>query len=231
MKKLKILFPTMIIILITACSPHYLSNRFEELTSDHQVIAILPFEMRFTGLMPKQMHEADILLIEEAESRAFQYSFYNQLLRRSRRQKKALKVEVQDHGKTLALLEKNGISIRDSWNMLPEDLAPILGVDAVVRARIQKARIMSDLASFGIDVGRDLLNRVARIPVGIWMRGLSNQNKIVVADFALFNKEIGTTLWSIEFDEDADWRKPANQMVDEISRRAIRKFPYKQKHK
>ncbi len=215
------------VMMTTSCTTYYLSSQFEEKTKDHAVIAVLPFEMRFTGFMPTQMLEEDIQLLEEAESRAFQYSFYNELLRRSRRPKKTLQVEVQDHGKTLALLAKNGISIRDSWNMLPEELAPILGVDAVVRARIQKARIMSDLASFGIDVGKDLINRIARIPLRVWLNGISNQNKAIIADYALFNEEMGTTLWSIEFDQEGDWRRPAHEMIDDISRHAAKKFPYR----
>jgi len=230
MKRMKSLFAILAVIALTSCNPHFLSNRFDSLTADHKVIAVLPFEMRFTGFMPKEMFEEDIILIEEAESRAFQYSFYNELLRRTRIPNKALKVEVQDHGKTLALLEKNGISIRESWNMLPEELAPILGVDAVVRARVQKARIMSDLASFGIEIGRDLVNRIARIPFRVWMSGISNQNKVIVADFALFNENNGTTLWSIEFQEDADWRKPANETIAEISQRAVKRFPYRYKN-
>ncbi len=226
MKKRKYLFALGLLVSLLACNPHYVSHRFGELTKEHEVIAILPFEIRFTGVMPAQMLAEDILLIEEAESRAFQYSFHNELLRRTRSAKRALPVEVQDHGKTIALLHDHGISIRESWEMLPEELATILGVDAVVRARIQKARIMSDMASLGIQVGKDLLNRIANIPLRSWIAGFSANNKAILADYSLFNRHSGTTLWSIEFEQEADWRRPAHEMIDQISRIAIRKFPY-----
>ena len=227
MEKRQFIWATTLLMATMACNPHFISHRFTELTTEHQTIAVLPFEIRFTGLMPSQMLEQDIVLIEEAESRAFQYSFYNELLRRTRRAQRSLSVEVQDHGKTLALLAKHDITIRESWDMLPEDLAPLLGVDAVVRARIQKARIMSDLASLGIDIGRDLINRIARIPLRSWLNGFSANNKVVVADYAIFDKTNSTTLWSVEFQQEADWRRPAHEMIDQISRRAIRKFPYR----
>ena len=212
---------------MTSCAPHFLSHRFQEITQDHSTIAVLPFETRLAGFMPVGMSEADIQLLEETESRAFQYAFYHELLRRSRRTRKALSVSVQDHGKTIHLLETNGISIRDSWDMLPEDLARILGVDAVVRARIQKTRLMSDLASLGIDVGKDLIRRIARIPLRSWINTMPTQNKSIIADFALFDAEQSTTLWSIEFTQEADWRRPANEIVMQISTRAIRRFPYR----
>lgn len=34
-------------------------------------------------------------------------------------------------------------------------------------------------------------------------------------------------VWPIAFDIDADWRRPSNEIIDEVSRRAARKFPYR----
>ncbi len=183
--------------------------------------------MIFTGKMPDDLTEQDILHIEEAESRAFQISFLNELLRSTRSGKKPLSVDIQHYQKTLNQLEAEGISIRKSWEMSPEELADLLGVDAVVRARIEKARLMSDLESYGIDMSVRIINILTNYQWFPWFPPISSQNKEIVADFSLLEREEGRVLWSISFDKGADWRQPANEIIDDISRRAAKKFPYR----
>ncbi len=210
-----------------ACTPYFRSANFDTITADHTQIAVLPFEMYFTGKMPEDLTEQDILYIEEAESQAFQISFYNELLRSTKRGKKPLKVDIQHYKKTLNLLERKGINIRDSWDRSPEELAELLEVDAVVRARIEKARFMSDLESYGIEMSVQIINILTNYQWFPWFPPISSQNKEIIADFSLMEKEKGIVLWSISFDRGADWRQPANMIIDEISRRAAKKFPYR----
>ncbi len=210
-----------------ACTPYYISSTFESQSAQHQTIAVLPFEMQFTGVQPERLTESDILELETAESRAFQISFHNELLRSTRSGRKALRVSIQDYHKTLRLLRHHDIDIRESWYMAPEELAALLEVDAVVRARIQKARYMSDLASYGIEVGMHVIRVLTQYWAGPWFPPISNRSKAVLADYSLYDGEEGTVLWSICFDRGADWRQPANEIIDEISRTAVRKFPYR----
>lgn len=213
--------------LTSSCTPYFQSANFDTLTADHTRIAVLPFDILFTGRMPDQLTEEDILQIEEAESQAFQISFYNELLRSTRGGKRNLRVEVQHHRTTLKILEDKGISIRESWSRSPKELADILEVDAVVRASIEKARFMSDLASYGIELGREIINVLTNYELWPLLVPFNTQNKAVATDFSLFEKEEGTVLWSIAFDKGADWREPANQIIDQVTRRAAKKFPYR----
>ncbi len=216
------------LFLFSSCTPYFQSANFDTLTADHTRIAVLPFDMIFTGRMPDQLEEEDILRIEEAESQAFQISFYNELLRSTKRGRRNLRVDIQHHRSTLKILEDKGISIRESWSMSPDELADILEVDAVVRANIEKARFMSDLASYGIELGVDIINVLTNYQLWPLFPPFSTQNKAVVADFTLFEQKEGTVLWSISFDKGADWREPANQIIDQISRKAAKKFPYRE---
>lgn len=216
-----------ILFTISSCTPYFQSANFDTLTADHTRIAVLPFDMIFTGVMPDQLTEEDILRIEEAESQAFQVSFYNELLRSTRRGQKNFRIEIQHHRTTLNILQDNGISVRESWNFSPEELAELLEVDAVVRANIEKARFMSDLASFGIEVGVDIIHVLTNYQLMPWLPMVSTQNKAVVADFTLFNSKQGTVLWSISFERGADWTEAANEIINRISRRAAKKFPYR----
>jgi uncharacterized protein with GYD domain len=226
-KRLSVGAGVVLLLTICSCTPYFQAANFDTLTADHTRIAVLPFDMIFTGQMPEELTEADLLRIEEAESQAFQISFYNQLLRSTRRGKKNLRVEVQHYQATNKSLKEHGISVRESWSLSPEELADILEVDAVVRANIEKARFMSDLASFGIELGVDLINVLTNYQLWPWLPPVSTQNKAVVADFSLFEENEGTVLWSISFDKGADWREPANQIINQITRRAAKKFPYR----
>ena len=86
---------------------------------------------------------------------------------------------------------------------------------------------MSDLASFGIELGSDIVASLTRIPLRSWLGAISNQTNEVEADYTLFDKVEGTTLWSMTFRQGTDWTKPANQIIDEISHRSAVKFPYR----
>ena len=71
--------------------------------------------------------------------------------------------------KTQQLLATKGISVLEVQNHSPEELAAILGVDAVVHARIQKNRLMSDLASYGIELGVRILNVLTDHAIWPWL--------------------------------------------------------------
>jgi len=71
----------LVLLVFVSCTPYFLSSRFEAITANHQVVAVLPFEIRFTGVMPDKLSEADILELEEAESRAFQISFFRTIIK------------------------------------------------------------------------------------------------------------------------------------------------------
>lgn len=214
------------LLLFTGCKRYYTVQDFEEKTFDHRTIAVLPFQMEFTGVRPQDLTLDDIAIIEENESLTFQASFFNKILQSTRNGKKQLRVDIQHYSKTLSLLKENEIGIRDSWFEDPSKLAEILGVDAVVKARIEKTRYMSDLASYGVQVGSQILTVLTE---GRVIPGISSRNKAVKTDFSLVDKNNGTVLWSIDFDYRADWRTRSEDLISAINHRSSRKFPYRVK--
>lgn len=215
------------LLLTSSCTPYFQSANFDTLTADHTRIAVLPFDILFTGRMPEQLTEEDILLIEEAESRAFQISFYNELLRSTQRGKRSLRIDVQHHQATLKILEEKGISIRESWSMRPEVLADILEVDAVVRANIEKNRLMSGLASFGVEVGLDILEDLSDYQYWPFLSMIPKKTNDIIASFSLFEIKEGIVLWSMTFERKAEWTQSANKIIGRITARAAEKFPYR----
>ena len=208
------------------CKSSYLVNDFAEKTRDHKSIATLPVEMIFTGVMPEDWTERDIQDIEYAESQSFQISFYQELLRSTRSGRKSISMELQHYRKTWQLLETANIELHEIWALPSEEAAQLLGVDAVVRARITKTRFMSDLASYGIEVATRVVGLLTDYYLIPWIPHATRSKKIQ-AEYTLFEGEQGGTLWSISFEQDADWRRPANEIIDNISRRAARHFPYR----
>jgi hypothetical protein len=215
------------VLLFTSCAhKNYTSSAFEQQSSKHRIIAILPAEMIFTGTQPKNLSPEDIAKIEEQESRAFQNALYNGILRHAETKKYTTYVSVQDISTTIGLLEKNNISIRDSWREDDKKLASLLGVDAVVRMRINKKRYMSDLASMGIGVGRDIINTInsaGKIPVPY----ISNKTNDIYASCNIVSNN--QTLWNDNYQGGTDYNRPSEYVIDNITDNFGKHFPYKRR--
>ena len=222
--KTRIILFLSLLFLMTSCKQYYTTSNFEDLTSNHKTVAILPFEILTTGHVPRDLTPEIIEQIEENESKAFQVSFFNRLLRSTRRGKKPLRITLQHYSKTIEMLATNEIDIRASWDKDPEKLAKLLGVDAVVRGRIEKHQYFSDGLSAGIEIGSVILDVLTR-GNGVGVGGINNKN--VKTDYALVNAEDGTVLWSINYQHQADWSQQPDQMVDNINQRSSRHFPYR----
>lgn len=224
--RISIVLPALFLLLFTSCKQYYTASDFEEKTQSHQTIAILPLEMEFSGVQPRNFTPEIISAIEENESLLFQASFFNKILESTRRGKKQLKVDVQHFSKTRTLLEENNITVRDSWFKDPSKLAEILGVDAVVKGRIQKTRYFSDMESYGIETGKVILDILTDRSI---LSDVGTPNKNVNASYSLIEKDKGAVLWSIDFKQQADWNTSSEEIVNRINHRSARKFPYRVK--
>ena len=214
-------------LLVCSCSSHryYTTSAFEQQAAKHKIIAVLPAEMVFTGTQPKNITPEAIAQLEEAESTLFQNALYNGILRYADTRKYMTTVAVQDITATRRMLEENGISVRDSWNEDDKKLAEVLCVDAVVRMRIVKKRYMSDLASMGISVGRQVVSQVAggRFPVPYVP---NKTNEIYASCNVVSNHQ---TLWNDSYRGNSNYNTSSEQVVDAITDNFGRHFPYKRR--
>jgi len=200
------------ILLLSSCKhrKYYSIDNFDDVTKSHKTIAILPPEM--------------VEQIQEIESKAFQVSLHNQLLKSTRRGKDQLRISLQHYKTTMSKLEENNISIADSWNESPQVIAEILGVDAVVISRVEKEKYFSDLLSAGIDIGGSIIDILAP---GSGRPFVSSRNKSVKSDVSIIDSIEGKTLWSINYTCEANWNQQSDQVVDFINRRSAKFFPYR----
>ena len=227
MKKLVPALLFIAIILSTSCSrKNYASTFFERHTVNHRVIAVLPSEIIFTGKQPKEFTKEIIDSLEIEESKAFQMSLYGNILRYANSNRYYMYVDVQDVNKTMNTLDENNISIRDSWKMDDKKLASLLGVDAIVRMQITEKRFMSDYASYGVTVARDIIRET---PLGSKFPVPYNLGKTedIYAYCSVVSDNL--TLWNNNYKSSADWNNPSNVIIENITNNFGRNFPYKRR--
>ena len=212
--------------LTSACShKNYTTSYFDQQTMHHKLIAVLPAEMIFTGVQPKDISAENIAKIEENESRMFQNYLFNAVLRYANTNKYYTAVGFQDISTTQKLLEENNITIRDSWKQDDRKLAELLGVDAIVRMRIQKKRYMSDLASLGVDYGQQVLNQIGN--VGKYIPYVPNKTNDIYASCNVVSNN--QTLWNDDYRGASSYNVSSEKVIDNITDNFGRHFPYRKR--
>ena len=210
-----------IITLFSCGRQMYETSDYDRLAQSHQVLAVLPAELITTGRIPKELTDEDILAIENSESKAFQISLYHQLARISGYR---LNINFQHYNETNSRLKAAGISIRDSWQMSPKKLADALGVDAVVHSTVEKEFYLTNLESFGVHVGTAIL--------GIFTKNSfyhlgSNRTSDVLVSCEIIDGEEGLPIWASHSNSPTYWNRPHREVVDQLTRRMCRRFPYR----
>lgn len=225
-KSIPFLLLIILVISVSCSHKHYTSSFFEQQTAGHKIIAVLPSEIVLTGKKPEQLTEEQIAKIEEEESRAFQLALYSNILQYANSRKYYMSVGVQDVNKTMTTLEENHISLRDSWKMDDKKLAQLLGVDAIVRMQVRKKRYMSDYASYGVTIARDVIRQTPlgnKLPIP---RSLGKTEDIYAYCSVVSNS---VTLWNNNYKAAADWDNPSNVIIENITDNFGRYFPYKKR--
>ena len=210
-------------LLVTgSCSRNNVPSIAEEKTATHRSVAVLPVEMIFLGQSPKDLTADDIRKIEEAESKMFQQFLHDNILRNGNTQRYMLMVNVQNYINTISMLNANNISIRDSWYKSDEELTSLLGVDAVIRMKVQKKKYMSDKASMGIDYGRQVLGAITKKAINV-----PNKTNDILASCSIISK--GETLWNDNYRGTSDWDTQPEYVVNNITRNFATHLPYRKR--
>lgn len=226
---MRLVYLLLLPLLFASCAkPYYITDKFDDKTSEHQLIAVLPPQVitKTGGFM--ELTQGQLTEIAEAESKAFHQSFHQELLK-SAQNSKPFRVDIQAINKTNRLLEEAGISIQDSWEADPEVLSKALGVDAVVRNKIEKTRYMSDLASMGISLGKKVIGLLTKGNALPYLLGTGDLDKTedIKTSSTILDGSNSTILWNMAADVEADWNTPGDDLIDKINRRTAAKFPYR----
>jgi uncharacterized coiled-coil protein SlyX len=205
------------------CSTTKKYSHFENNQSNIEKIAVLPFEVIFTGKIPKAISEQMLEEIELEESIAFQNSFSNILLK----QNVENNFSIQSAQKTLDILTSKNIRIKESWKMHPQQLAKILGVDAVIKSRIKrKVEVPNKKA-----LRRNTIIQMLNIS-GIFLGGLPalpqthNPNfQNIEVDYILVESKEGKIVWKKSILWSGDKNIALPQKADLVNQNAYFNFP------
>ena len=197
--------------LLTACGPKiYLANDFAAYAPKHKVVAVLPAAVTME-LRPNQAKRTSAEQQRDAEFKTgldFQERIYAWLLRRS--QQRGFTVQFQDVMQTNAKLRESGIPFEELRAHSPQELAQILGVDAVLTTSVRTTKPMSDGAAIAVGV-----------LVGAW--GATNQANITVD---IHDVQDGKLLWKYDYVAAGSVGSSTENMVNALMRNASKKFPY-----
>ncbi|UOR05597.1 hypothetical protein MUN82_00510 [Hymenobacter aerilatus] len=187
-----------------------MANDFRAYSPKHKVVAILPAAVSMQlrpnqarNMTPEQLHD-----MERQSGVDYQEKIYAWLLRRS--QQRGYTVAFQDVAQTNALLRQNNLTYADLRTRAPQEIAQLLGVDAVLSTSVRTSKPMSDGAAVAVG-----------LLVGAW--GATNQANITVN---IHEHDAGKLLWKYDYLASGSVSSSTENVVDALMRNASKKFPY-----
>ncbi|QLG46388.1 hypothetical protein [Costertonia aggregata] len=184
----------------------YENGRFDKLSADHKVLAIVPF---LTNLeLEEKIPKKELNALEEREGYAVQDALETYFGRGKKRKK--FSVEFQNTKNTNAILAKNNITYGNIDIYTSKELARILNVDGVISGNLD----LNILLSKGVPTEFSLLD---------YFSGDSDYGRIGIK---ISDGETGKLLWKYEKKINKKSGKNTNDLIDKMMKMATKKFPY-----
>lgn len=193
----------------------YTNPQFGSIAKDHKIIGILPFKA-IIRLRPNQMERLseqqyrDMLL---QEGRAVQSALHSYFLQRKNQHD--FIVEFQDITTTNAILANNGVYDDNIDTFTPQELAGMLGVDAVIGGFLFADKPISD--------GAAVASMALTALTGFGYAGPTNSGKCTIN---INDGNQGTLLWKYEKELSRGLGSDTSTIITSLMRKASRKFPY-----
>lgn len=192
----------------------YENPEFDKIAVNHKKIGILPFEttVNLRKKQMKKMTSEGLKRLEKQEGKSIQVAMYSWFLKRKKRGKLKT-IEIQDPKKTTALLKKKNITQDNMSDYTPEELAIILGVDAIISGDYKTSKPMSE----GASVALGLL-------VGFW--GTTNSATV---NMSVHNAKDGVLLWNYNKKVRGSIGSSPEDLINKLMRKASRRLSYTKK--
>lgn len=211
MKNLFTILVFAFVVNLNAQTNLYENPEFDKIAKTHKIIAITPFKTQ-VKLRPKQMKDMtseQLDRLEKAEGEGIQTAMYSWFLKRKKRGDMKT-IEIQDPKTTTALLNKKEINYNNITNYTPQELAQILGVDAVITGEFETNKPMSEGAA-----------AVLGLLIGFW--GSTNS---AVINMSVHNSEDGVLLWNYNKKVNGSMGSSTEDLINVLMRKASRRLSY-----
>ncbi|SIQ81881.1 hypothetical protein [Maribacter ulvicola] len=211
MKRILFLLALIFSFAVTAQKNIYESPSFDDLSSDHDVLAIIPF---LTNLdLNEKVSKSEQKRLEENEGYAVQNALETYFSKRSK--KKKLPVTFQNIENTAAILAKEQISYDNIDVYTTKELSEILGVDGIISGTLD----LNILLSNGVPTEFSFTD---------YFSGGANYGRIGIK---ISDGNSGKLLWKYEKEINKKTGKNTTDLIDRMMKLAIRKFPYERERK
>ena len=187
------------------------TKRFDELSRDHQILAILPFKTQLN--LEEETSEEEFAKLTEREAFAVQNALETYFSKRKKRKK--FDVAFQDIKNTNALLNNAGITYASLDTYTTKRLCEILKVDGIINGSID----LSVLLSKGISTDFSFAD---------YFGGKTDYGRIGIK---ISDGATGKLLWKYEKTITKKTGKNTTELIDKMMKAASRKFPYDREKK
>lgn len=189
----------------------YENGRFDELSEDHKILAIVPFIAKLE--LEQSLSKEEQTKLAEREGYAVQDALETYFSRRKKRKK--FNVEFQNIKNTNALLAQNNITYENIDIYTVKQLADILNVDGIISGNLD----LNILLSKGVPTDFKFLD---------YFSGDADYGRIGVKISDGFS---GKLLWKYEKEITKKTGKNTAELIDRMMRLASKKFPYDKEKK
>ena len=192
--------------LIYAQKNVYESDKFDILSEDHQMLAIIPF---FTHLeLEEKITEEESKKLEEKEGYAVQDALETYF--GLGKKKKKFTVDFQNIKNTNAILAQKNITYNNIDTYTIKELSELLEVDAIISGNLD----INILLSKGIPAEFSFMD---------YILGDANYGRIGIK---ISDGKTGKLLWKYENEINKKSGRNTADLIDKMMKKLVRKFPY-----
>ncbi|TXE12524.1 hypothetical protein [Algoriphagus aquimarinus] len=188
----------------------YEHPKFEEYAKTHETIAILPFNTSIT-LRPKDMKSmapGQLEKMEQDEGISVQNGMYSWFLKRDK--KGTSTVTFQDPITCNAKLKKFGVTSENFEEYTPDELADILGVDAIIMGTFETNKPMSEAANLALNL----------------LVGFGGATNKAVLNMNLYDADEGLLLANYNKSVSGALGSSTDQLINILMKKASRRISY-----
>ncbi len=211
MKKIIVFFFILSVFQTYSQKNIYENGRFDELSKNHEVLAIVPFIAKLE--LEQNLSKEEQIELAKREGYAVQDALETYFSRRKKRKK--FNVEFQNIKDTNALLAQSNITYENIDVYTVKQLSEILGVDGIISGNLD----LNILLSKGVPTEFKFLD---------YFSGDSNYGRIGVKISDGFS---GKLLWKYEKEITKKTGRNTTELIDRMMKLATKKFPYDKEKK
>ena len=184
----------------------YESARFESLSQDHKVLAIIPFITHLE--LEEELSREERSELEEQEGYEVQNALETYFGRGTKRKK--FSVDFQNIQNTNAVLAQNSINYSNIDTYTVKQLCELLEVDGIISGNMD----LNILLSEGVPTEFSLMD---------YIRGDANYGRIGIK---ISDGASGKLLWKYEKEITKKSGRNTIELIDKMMKKAARRFPY-----